>query len=126
MIKRILFVALATFSFASCLKDKTADISELPSEPTGPCVDTVSFTNVIMTEILDISCSTSGCHDEGSAASGYVFETYDQVNTNSAIILLALKHDPTITPTMPLGGEKVADSLIQKFECWIEQGKLNN
>jgi hypothetical protein len=28
--------------------------------------------------------------------------------------------------SMPQGGDKLADSLIQKVNCWINQGALNN
>jgi hypothetical protein len=52
-------------------------------------------------------------------------ETHEQISTNANVILDVLQHNLGFVP-MPYGGEKLADSLIQKMDCWIEQGQLNN
>jgi hypothetical protein len=120
--KQLLLLFSIGFVFTSCLKDKTV---EPTPPPTGPCADTVSFNDELLPQIFDISCNTSGCHDAGTGSSGYVFETYEQISSNADVILKVINHDAGFVP-MPYGGEKLADSLIQKVECWIEQGKLNN
>lgn len=116
----ILLAVLTGLVISRCTKDKTAPLVELPSY----CVDTISFTTQIK-PIFDVNCSTSGCHDSGSAADGKVLETYNQISDRADEILPTIKHDPTKTP-MPIGADKLPDSIIQKFECWILQGKLNN
>lgn len=71
-----------------------------------------------------MNCSTSGCHD-ASGSGGYNLTTYSATADNANTILSVIKQEPGYSP-MPLGGAKLADSLIQYFECWIIQGKLEN
>lgn len=105
--------------FVSCLKDKT-------DEPVvDVCQDTVYYATEIQGPIMNTSCAVSECHNSGTAAAGFVWETHAQVSLNATAILSAIKHDGTTAP-MPLGGPKLNDTLIQKFDCWIKQGKLNN
>jgi len=119
--KILLLFLSATLILSSCLKDKTTDQGNVvPSA----CVDTIFFQDEIMGEIMDVSCNTAGCHDNGTAQSGYVIENYAQVSANADFFLNVMNH--SAGSPMPYGGDKLADSLIQKFECWIEQGKLNN
>ena len=108
----------------SCDKDKVGDFDPIEevSVFTEVCTDTVFYEPTVQ-EIISQNCATGGCHNT-VAAGGYMFLSYDSVAVNSAKILNAMKHQ-TVT-LMPLGGEKLADSLIQQFECWIDQGKLNN
>lgn len=118
--------SLLTFSLlialASCLKDKTA---EPVIEPVGPCTDTVSFQDEIFPEIFEPSCASVYCHGAGGGSGGYILDAYDQIAENADMVLKVIQHDATVLP-MPSGGDKLADSLIQKFDCWIQQGKLDN
>ena len=70
------------------------------------------------------NCAVSGCHDV-NAASGYDFTLYSTVSGNAELMLSSMRHETGTTP-MPLGNNKLADSLIGKFSCWIAQGKQNN
>ena len=116
-----LLSVFALVGFTSCLKEKT--IEPIIVEP-GPCSDTVSFTNFIMPEIIDASCNTMGCHDQ-TGSGGYILINHNQVSTNANVIYSAISHEAGFTP-MPLGQNKISDTLIQKFDCWIQQGTLNN
>ena len=100
----------------SCKKDMTP-------LPNLDCADTISYSQQVQ-PFIDLNCTTSGCHD-ASASGGYNFTTHSSVSANAVIILSAINHDSGTVP-MPLGGAKLADSTIQQFDCWINQGKLDN
>lgn len=98
----------------ACKKDQT---------PPAECVDVVSFAADVA-PIIEVNCSTSGCHD-ATASGGINLLSYVGVEANATRILNVISHDAGFVP-MPLGGDKLADSLIQKVDCWIRQGKMNN
>jgi hypothetical protein len=113
-------VSLAVgIAFLSCEKDKV-DISNVKPECEE---DTVSYMNVIEPMILQ-NCSTSGCHD-ASQAGGYTFDDHSNISANADIILNVIDHNSGFTP-MPLGQPKLPHNLIEDFDCWIYQGKLEN
>lgn len=102
----------------SCSKDNVADFA-------GPgCTDTISFSQKIQ-PMINANCSTSGCHDAGTQASGYDFSTYENIAANAQIMLQAMRWDNGVSP-MPQGGNKLNDTLIQQFTCWVNQGKQDN
>lgn len=106
-----------------CTKDKTEPIVTPPLD-SATCIDTVSFNNEILPLIVQ-NCSASGCHGGSSSAGGYSLENYANISTNASQITSVIKHEQGVT-AMPAGAPKLADSLIQKFECWVVQGKLDN
>lgn len=118
--KTLITVTILLVLAVSCRKDKVA------VEPFNPeeCTETISYTEDVQ-PILDINCSTSGCHNSNSGSAGYVFESHPQVSDNADIILSVIKHESGFS-AMPQGGDKLSDSTIQKIECWINQGKLFN
>lgn len=121
--KLILFIFLIVFSLAfsvSCRKDKTPNSVMMPLD----CSDTVSYVTKIG-PLIQQNCATSGCHNAESSSAGYTLTSHTSISANAEIILKTMKHDPQVT-SMPFGSDKLADSLIQQFECWMNQGKLNN
>ncbi len=114
----LFFVAL---SIVACQKDKVPEIVQLPD---GVCVDTVSFSQTVQ-PLIEQSCAVSGCHDANTAQSGFNFTGHFNISTFSDPMIGSIRHDGGFVP-MPAGSPKFADSLIQKIECWIAQGKLNN
>ncbi len=103
----------------SCTKDKTLvnPLEELN------CTPNISFSTTIA-PIIQQNCSTTDCHD--AAASGnYEFLTHASISSNSDVILRSMKHEANVI-AMPYELPKLPDSLIQKFECWVLQGKLDN
>lgn len=116
---KYLLFTLLFITVLSCRKDKIEEIIPVEEE----CPEERSFSQDVL-PILNNNCSTSGCHDAGSQSGGYVFETYEQVDQHAVIMSSAMKHE-TSSP-MPQGQPKLADSLIQTFDCWIKQGKLDN
>lgn len=123
--KRVSYILLSAlalvfigFTTPSCDKDKTGE--PIPNE----CADTVSFATTIE-PLIQTSCSTSGCHDAGSAAAGYNLEGYTNISANANIILTVIRHESGVVP-MPYFQPKLSDSLIKNVGCWINQGTLNN
>lgn len=102
----------------SCNKDKTPVI--VPTD----CPDTISFAGIVE-PMMEQNCSTSGCHDASTATAGYDLDGYSNISANASAILNVIRHEGGVTP-MPYLQPKFNDSLIQQFNCWISQGKLNN
>lgn len=118
--KRISFflsIGLSTVlivNLSACRKDK------IPVAPLSvECPDTIRFSTQISPMIQNYCVS---CHASG--AGGYTLGDYTSISNNADIILKSLRGDGVLL--MPDGGPALADSLIQQFTCWINQGKLNN
>lgn len=124
----MLFLLLgAVLTVQSCVKDKVEPMTP-PSggNPSGPdnCPDTISFSEFVK-PFVDMNCAFSGCHGGGSTSGGYAFNNHAEISGSAAIMLQTIRHESGVDP-MPQGSAKLADSLINQFNCWIEQGKLNN
>ena len=119
------YFLLSILSFSllvvACEKDKTPIISPISQ---GACADTVSFSQTIQ-PLIEQSCATTGCHDANTSQSGFNYSGYSNISLFSDPMIGSIRHDPGFGP-MPFAAPKFADSLIQKIECWIAQGKLNN
>ena len=98
----------------SCSKDKVT-----PSNVN--CTTTISFANDIL-PLMQGNCT--GCHDQGNASGGYDLSSYNSISSNANAVLGSMKNSGY--QLMPQGGPALPDSLLQKFECWIAQGKLDN
>lgn len=104
---------------SSCTKEKTPE----PFIP-EPCSETISYNEVIVPEIIDASCNVMGCHD-ATAAGGREFTSHALVSETTDPLYRAMAHEDGYI-AMPFGGTKLEDSLVQKFYCWIQQGRLDN
>jgi len=111
------FTFLFSISIISCAKEKVS-VTPLSS---GDCVKTISFANDIF-PIMQENCTS--CHNTNNPNAGFDLSKYNGVATNVSKILGSMRHDGT-SKSMPQG-YKIADSLIQKFNCWITQGAKNN
>ena len=107
--------SLLGFILFACKKDKVSVLA---------CSDNVSYSADIYPLIMS-NCSTSGCHDATSAASGYDLTNYTSISSNANIILQVLNHEPGVT-AMPFGQPKLVDSIIAKVECWVANGSIEN
>ena len=113
------FALLASSAFfVSCNKDKTQAVVEVDPN----CPDTVLF-SIQVEPLIVQNCSTSGCHDATSSG-GFNLLGHSNIAASSTNVLSALRHETTTL--MPIGGSQVADSSIQFFQCWVNQGKLDN
>ena len=115
---RKIFFALSVFTlalFSSCKRDKVLTTFD-PN-----CVDTVGFNATVLPMITQYC---TGCHDTGNST-GYTINNHTNILTNATAILNAMRGQGGMQ-LMPDGGPALPDSLIQDFNCWINQGKLNN
>lgn len=117
----LLPILAVSFFILSCKKDKVPQIIDYPIDL---CADTVSFSQVVQ-PLIEQGCATTGCHDPNHHQAGYNFTGYQNISSSSSSMISSIRHDAGLTP-MPYNQSKFADSLIQKIECWIAQGKLNN
>ncbi|MBI2258561.1 MAG: hypothetical protein HYU67_06635 [Flavobacteriia bacterium] len=110
------FTLFIVFLFVSCSKDemKIGDTANID------CTDTISFQNEIY-PLIQNSCFS--CHEDGSIAPK--ISDYGNISSNASTILSSFSGEG-IQKMPPPPNEAVNDSLIKKFSCWIEQGKLNN
>jgi hypothetical protein len=110
---------VTTFILQSCSKDNVSQYSSSD----GPCTDSISFSADIE-PLISQNCTVSGCHDSGSST-GYEFISHGTIAANATIMLSAMRWESGVVP-MPQGQPQLPDSLIKKFSCWIDQGKLDN
>jgi hypothetical protein len=102
---------------SSCTKDKVP-----PIVVDATCTDTISFSADIL-PIMQNNCTS--CHDSNNASGGYDLSNHAGVTQNTAKVLGSMMQDGSAS-SMPQGAPKLADSLIQKVNCWINQGAKNN
>lgn len=105
----VLFIAI--IALVSCTKDMAPD----PNCPTQ-----ISFSQDIV-PILQNNCVS--CHSGGTPPD---LTTYASTSAAADMVLSRMSlanGDPSL---MPQGGPRMADSIIQKIQCWIDQGKLDN
>ena len=103
----------------SCKKDKVSITNQIQN---ADCPNIISYSQQIQ-PLLNQSCATSYCHGGGS--NGYDLSNHTSVSDNASIILSVIKHESGFEP-MPFGSPKLPDSVINHFQCWIDQGKQNN
>lgn len=113
--KQFLIYGLCISFLCACAKDKVNDNVVLE------CFDEVSFSQQIE-PLMNQSCV--GCHSSSSQSGGYNFEGYINIANQANQILGAMQADGF--QLMPIGGPPLSDSLIKHFQCWIEQGTLDN
>lgn len=116
MMKTSGYIFILGVLFLSCKKDMAMD---------PMCEDIVSYNEKIQ-PLIEMNCSTTGCHDETGQQGGVNLVSYAGVRNNADKILSVIQLDEGNSALMPFGGPKLADSLIQHFNCWSNQGKLNN
>ncbi len=111
----MLFIVDMTIS--ACIKDKVQ-----PAPIDATCNDTISFANDIL-PIMQSNCTS--CHNANNASGGYDLTNHAGVAQNTGKLYGSILQDNSAS-SMPQGGNKIADSLIQKVYCWINQGAKNN
>lgn len=111
-----LFSASILMVLVSCKKDKVGDNVD------PACVDTVSFAETIL-PMMETNCT--GCHGSFSNTTGYTITNHTNISTHATAILNAMRGEAGFQQ-MPDGLPALPDTIIKKFECWIDQGKLNN
>ena len=112
--KQFLVIFSISMLAMSCKKDKASAFS---------CTDEISFSQQVE-PLINMNCSTSGCHDV-TAEGGYEFKDHATISAAADRIIAAIEHQSGTVP-MPLGDDKLPDSLIRLVVCWSSAGKLDN
>jgi hypothetical protein len=108
---------LVDMTISACTKDK---VQPAPVDTT--CADTISFANDIL-PIMENYCTS--CHNPSNTSGGYDLSSHAGVTVNTGKVYGSIMQDGSAS-SMPQGTDKIADSLIQKVYCWINQGAKNN
>lgn len=112
--KSFLYIILSTAVLISCVKDK------VPTE-FAACSDPVSFSQDIQ-PLVEANCL--GCHNEVVAANDVILTNHMRISNEANRMVNSMRASGM--DLMPFGGPPLNDSLIQLFQCWILQGKLDN
>ena len=116
----VFLLGVMVLSHNSCVKD----IGPLPTKITVAFCDSLNVKySTDISQIMTMYCATtSGCH--GTAASAGDFTTYAglQPYANNG----SLRNRVLVVKDMPLGGPPLADSLLQKIDCWLLKGFPDN
>ena len=112
----VFLILIISIFFCSCRKDKVQVLL-----PPQQCADTVYFSTQILPMIQN---NCIGCHSVGN---GFEIEltNHAQISSNADACFNSMTGSGGYT-LMPYGGPKLSDSLIDIFNCWVVQGKLNN
>ncbi|MBM3186333.1 MAG: hypothetical protein FJZ67_08525 [Bacteroidetes bacterium] len=108
-------ITVLTIFISSCTKDKVG--GNLPY-PEIICSEPISFNNEIL-PIIQNNCT--GCHDNQN---GYTLTNYQNIKSNYSAIVGAMKGQGFLL--MPDGGPALPDSIVEKIQCWVNQGLKNN
>ncbi len=110
--KKIIFILCIVVTVIACKKDKTT-ASNLD------CPTTVSFASSIL-PVFQSKCLP--CHGVGGVSP----QLTDHTSISTAVSNSLNRMKTTGGALMPQGGPALADSIITKIECWVQQGKANN
>ena len=118
-------VVIGTLILIGCRKDVTMVQSNFVSFIPAPCGDSIFYQNEIEPQIINLSCNVAGCHSTIATAGGISYTNYSEVSANTHPMYMAMIQDSS-TSDIHLLQTQIPDSLLQKFYCWIQQGRLNN
>lgn len=120
-VANLLILSLLILFHTGCKKDRAYQSALFVP---GPCIDSVSFQSEVMPQIIIPGCQLAGCHD-ATAAGGIVYSNHSEVSANTHPMYVRLIHDLP-EGDLHLDQPILADSLLQKFYCWIQQGRPDN
>ena len=114
---KISYLLLTIIMAYGCTKDKVQYYQN------ANCSDTVSFNNEILPLILDYC---SACHSNNE--NGYTFTNHTNISANASAIIGSMRNSGYLL--MPRDGNNngyaLPDSIIERVECWVNQGKKDN
>jgi hypothetical protein len=129
MKKLILFLAAAV-TVAGCTNHNYQDL--YPSTPTSidKC-DTVANASTYsgnVKTLMEQYCSTSGCHNAGTAAGGYDLSNYTGVrlSANNGTLVKSIVWSTSGSHQMPQGGTELTECNLKQIIYWVNHGAQNN
>ena len=108
-------------SHFSCVKD----VGPLPAKITIAFCDSLNVKySTDINQIMTTYCSTTKASCHGPFSSNGDFSNYAglQPYANNG----SLRDRVLVLKDMPQGGPPLADSLLQKIDCWLQKGFPNN
>ncbi len=123
--RHILTAACIAFALTGCYNDK---LDQLYPNPGVVVCDTtnVTFATTIQ-PILNANCNNSGCHDAGTASSGYDLTTHAgaMLAANNDRLLGCINWSSGFS-MMPKNLPKLQQCDIDKITSWVNHGAPNN
>lgn len=112
--KLIFLFVVGVLFVTSCSKDDNTQ---------ADCSGVTPTYNAEIVGIMNASCAYANCHDSGTRSGGIDLSSYAKVKAASANdnFLKSIKHQSG-AEAMPQGSDKLADDVILKIECWIQNG----
>lgn len=117
VIPSLIGILILFFTISSCSKAKVP----ATTIDTNTCKTVISYKSDIE-PIMKTHCIS--CHSQNNASGGVNLSTYPGVSSKSTKVLNSIMQNGS-AQSMPTS-YKLADSLIQKVNCWISQGTKNN
>lgn len=117
-----LFGLVLCLSIIGCQKEATSKYEVFTPQA---CSDTIYFQSEVKGPLIDLSCSVVNCHDQLTSANNIDYSSHANIVPITHAMYKSMAHDSGFVP-MPSAENRVADSLLQKCYCWIQQGRLNN
>jgi len=125
LLTNLFFAMLIMEMVSSCTYDK----SDEPQPEVPEVCDTlnVSYSTDIM-PIIMFNCAISfGCHVSGGSAPGDFMSYADlKAKADNGTLKNRVVVSKNMPPTYSEGPTALADSSIQKIDCWIKDGALKN
>lgn len=93
--------------------------------PNGCNTTNVSYNDNIVLILDRYACSS--CHDSQSQQGGVNLDGYENILNyiDNGRLMGSIRHEPGYEP-MPLGGARMSNCDISKFQAWIDAGAPNN
>ena len=118
-----LFSFLISLFIFSCSSDKLPAVTQLE------LCDTETFTyDIQVKEIINRTCSYSGCHDSGGSAPGNFnsYETMDNFLTENKFEKRVVDQQNMPDPNDVLPEKLLTSEELEILTCWVQQGYLEN
>jgi hypothetical protein len=116
--KNILIITIIGISTYACSKKSTT-----PDYSTDvTCVGVTPTYSTGVSNIIDNNCAFSGCHNSASSQAGINLEGYSNASNefkSNNKNLIAIHHGSG-AEAMPKNSGKLADSIINKLDCWVK------
>lgn len=128
----LVFALLVTFT--ACKKDEASPASALDYN----AISTISYSQHVQ-PLLNSSCATGGCHDEGTRAAGLSLTSWGELIKGSRFgeVIIASEPDRSLLTMLfdgrtlrrnhpSLGGNSLAEAELSFLKRWIREGARND
>jgi len=119
-------ILLSSISIIACTNESKENIT--PDNSGNGCDTTnITYTNYVKS-VMDVSCSTAGCHDASTKSGDIDLSNYTAVKGialttehNTSLLLGVINHQNNFK-AMPQNTTKLSDCTINKITAWVNAG----